>query len=148
MKKNFLLKILFIYLFFILNAYSAKISNFEEGVDFYNKKNFNEAKIFFERDIVYNPKNENSYLYLAKIFNYDEKDEEYEINLNNVLILNPTNDEGIYLLILLKIKQSDYKKAKELITKFDQVCNSFCSKKNEIEEKFNKIKTENEKDNN
>ena len=147
MKKNFLLKILFVYLFFNINVYAAKTNYFDEGVNLYNKKSFDKSKILFERDIVYNPKNEKSYLYLAKIFNHNEKDDEYEVNLNNVLVLNPTNDEAIYLLILLKVKQSDYKKAKQLITQFNQVCNSFCAKKNEIEEKFNKITPENEKDN-
>ena len=47
------------------------------------------SKIFFERDIVFNPESEKSYLYLAKIFYEKSNDEEQEINLNNVLILNP-----------------------------------------------------------
>ena len=37
------------------------------------------------------------------------------------------------MLTLLKIKQSDYNQAKELIDKFNLVCKSFCSKKNEIQ---------------
>ena len=41
------------------------------------------------------------------------------MNLNNVLLLNPQNDEAIYMLTLLKIKHSDYDKAKELIEKFN-----------------------------
>ena len=63
-------------------------------------------------------------------------------------MLNPQNDEAIYMLIILKIKQSDYNKSKELIEKFNLVCKSFCSKKNEINNKFNKLIPENEKDNN
>ena len=62
-------------------------------------------KFFFEKDIVYNPKSENSYLYLAKIFSENGNEDEQEINLNNVLLLNPQNDEAIYMLIILKIKQ-------------------------------------------
>ena len=57
----------------------------------------------------------------------NEEDEEY--NLNTVLLLNPKNDEAIYMLTLLKIKQSDYFEAKKLIETFDLVCESFCSKK-------------------
>ena len=68
--------------------------------------------------------------------------------LNNVLLLNPQNDEAIYMLTLLKIKQSDYNNAKELIEKFILVCKSFCSKKAEIQEKFDKLTPENAKDNN
>ena len=34
----------------------------------YEQKEFQKAKFKFEQDIVYNPKNEFSYLYLSKIF--------------------------------------------------------------------------------
>ena len=50
------------------------------------------------------------------------------------------------MLTLLKIKQSDYKQAKELIDKFILICESFCSKKNEIQEKLKKLSPENAKD--
>ena len=93
---------------------------------------------------MFNPKSEKSYLYLAKIFNNRENDIEQEINLNSVLLLNPKNDEAIYMLTLLKIKQSDYKKAKELLDRFVLVCESFCNKKKEIQDKFNKLKPEDE----
>ena len=39
-----------------------------------------------EGDLVFNPKSENSYLYLAKIFNKTENIEEEENNLKNVLL--------------------------------------------------------------
>ena len=52
------------------------------------------------------------------------------------------------MLTLLKIKQSDYNYAKELIEKFTLVCESFCSKKAEIQEKFEKLKPENAKEKN
>ena len=61
------------------------------------------------------------------------------INLNSFLLLNPKNDEALYMLTLLKIKQSDYNHAKKLIDEFNLVCKSFCSKKNEIQEKFEKL---------
>jgi Tfp pilus assembly protein PilF len=78
-------------------------------------------------------------LYLAKIFNEKKNDQEEEMNLNNVLLLNPKNDEAIYMLTLLRIKQSNYHEAKELIKKFNLVCNSFCSKSDEMQEKFEKL---------
>ena len=62
--------------------------------------------------------------------------------------MNPQNDEAIYMLALLKIKQSDYNVAKELIEKFKLVCTSFCSKSTEIQEKFDKLIPENARDNN
>ena len=136
---------LFIYLLLISSGMAIQSNYFEEGIKLYQKKKFDESKILFERDIVFNPKNEKSYLYLAKIFNKNKNDEEEEINLNNVLLLNPQNDEAIYMLTLLKIKQSDYNQAKELINKFILVCKSFCSKKKEIQDKLIKLTPENAK---
>ena len=148
MKKKFFIKIFFIYLLLISSGMAIQSNYFEEGIKLYQKKKFDESKILFERDIVFNPKNEKSYLYLAKIFNEMSNDEEQEINLSNVLLLNPQNDEAIYMLTLLKIKQSDYNEAKELIDRFILVCKSFCSKKNEIQEKLRKLTPENAKTNN
>ena len=149
MKKNFfLIKIFVIYLFLISNGITKQANYFDKGIELFQKKEFDKSKILFERDIVFNPKSEKSYLYLAKIFNKNKNDKEEEINLNNVLLLNPQNDEAIYMLTLLKIKQSDYNQAKELIDKFIVVCESFCSKKKEIQDKLKKLTPENAKDNN
>ena len=60
--------------------------------------------------------------------------------------MNPINDEAIYMLIVLKIDQSDYKTSKDLIDKFELVCKSFCSKTNSINEKFKTLLVDNEKD--
>ena len=142
------MKIILVCIFCTTNIASAKNDYYEEGKIFFYKKEYEKSKIFFERDIVFNPKSEKSYLYLAKIFKEKENDNEEEINLNNVLLINPNNDEAIYMLTLLKIKQSDYNEAKELIEKFILVCKSFCSKKAEIQEKFDKLVPENARDNN
>jgi len=148
MKKNFFIIIFIIYLFLISVGIAARSNYFEEGIKLYQNKKFDESKILFERDLVFNPKNEKSYLYLAKIFNEFNNDDELEVNLNNVLLINPQNDEAIYMLTLLKIKQSDYNRAKELIDQFILTCKSFCSKKNEIQEKLRKLSPENAKINN
>ena len=147
-KKFFLIKIFIIFLFLIPSGISKESNSFDKGVELFQKKKFEKSKVFFERDIVFNPKNEKSYLYLAKIIRENKKEEEEEVNLNNVLLINPKNDEAIYMLTLLKIKQSDYDHAKRLIDKFILVCKSFCSKENEINEKFKKIIPENAKGNN
>ena len=143
----FLVKVVIIYLFFIPSGFAAKSDYFEKGRILFDKKEFEQSKIFFERDIVFNPRSEKSYLYLAKIFNKNDNNLEEEMNLNSVLLLNPQNDEAIYMLILLKIKQSDYSEAKKLIKKFNLICSSFCSKKKEIQVKFNKLIPINEKNN-
>jgi len=147
MKKSLLIKIFITLFFFNSNVYSKESNYFIEGMKYFNNKQFDKSKIFFERDLVFNPKSEKSYLYLAKIFNRKENVDEEEINLNNVLLINPQNDEAIYMLTIIKIEQSDYNKAKELINKFKLVCKSFCSKKKEIELKFKKLNPGNAKNN-
>jgi len=127
---------------------SKESKYFDEGFELFKKKKFDKSKVLFERDIVFNPKSEKSYLYLAKIFNNSENEEEEEINLNTVLILNPQNEEAVYMLTLLKIKQSDYEHAQELIQTFTLICKSFCSKKVEMEEKLKKLDPGNAKNNN
>jgi len=149
MKNFFLLtKILVIYLFLISNVDAKQQDYLNKGINLFNKKEFDKSKILFEKDLVFDPKSEKSYLYLAKIFNKKDDEEQQEINLNSVLLLNPENDEAIYMLALLKIKQSDYDQAAELIDKFVLVCKSFCSKENEIREKFKILIPENAKNNN
>ena len=149
MKKiSYFLKIILLFIIFTTNTAKAKSDYFAEGKIFFDKKEFEKSKIFFEKDLAFDPKSEKSYLYLAKIFNKKDNDEEQEINLNNVLLLNPQNEEAIYMLILLKIKQSDYKETRQLIDKFNLVCKNFCSKKKEMENKFEKLIPENEKNSN
>jgi len=149
MKKNFLIiKILIFYVFLFSNGFSKESKFFDEGIELFEKKKFDKSKILFEKDIVFYPKNEKSYLYLAKIFNQNNNDEEEEINLNTVLLLNPQNDEAIYMLVLLKIEQSDYNHAKKLLDQFVLVCKSFCSKKKEMQEKLEKITSDDAKSNN
>ena len=138
-KKFIFIKFTILYLFLVVNSYAMQNENFDQGIKYFENNEFKKSKIYFERDLVFNPKNERSYLYLAKIYNNDEKISEEEVHLNNVLLINPQNDEALYLLTLIKINQSDYNSAKDLIAKFSLVCESFCPKKDELEEKFNKL---------
>ena len=147
-KNSSLIKLLVVFLLLESNVDAKQLNNFDKGLKLFENEKFEESKILFERDIVFNPKNERSYLYLAKIFKRKNEEEEEEINLNNVLLINPQNDEAIYMLALLKIKQSDYNHAKKLIDTFILVCKSFCLKKDEMQDKFKKLIPENAKDNN
>jgi len=149
MKKKFKFYLILITSILAFDNLSAVQSDtFSKGKLLFDNKDYEKSKFIFEKDIVFNPKSENSYLYLAKIFNKKENDEEEEKNLDTVLLLNPKNDEAIYLLTLLKIKQSDYNEAKDLMEQFKSVCNLFCNKKNEMQKKFNKLIPENEKNKN
>ena len=146
MKSIILVKSIIFYILLILNLNAAQPDYFKKGKLLFDKNQIDKSKILFEKDIVFNPRSENSYLYLAKIFNKKENEEEEEINLNNVLLINPKNDEALYMLAILKINKSDYQESKKIIEKFSLVCKSFCSKKDEMEEKLNKLIPENVKE--
>ena len=120
----------------------AKNNYFVEGEKFFQKKNFEKSKFQFEKDIVFNPKNERSYLYLAKIYKLKNEDNFQEKNLNTVILINPKNEEAIYLLTLLKIKQSDYKKSKNLMEIFKKVCKNICQKEKELSQKLKNLQAE------
>ena len=93
-----------------------------EGIKLFEKKKYDKAKFKFEQEIVYNPKSEQSYLYLAKIFKLKKNDNLLERNLDTTILLNPKNEDALYELILLKIKKSDFLESEKLINKFSSVC--------------------------
>ncbi len=131
-----ILKIIFLLILLTKPLY-ANTQYFQEGLNLYKVKKFNEAKFKFEQDIVFNPKSEMSYLYLSKIFKNLKKKDLQEQNLNTVILLNPRNEEAIYNLAKLKLESSDYKKSKELNERLINLCDKFCKKsqklKSEIE---------------
>ena len=126
-----LFNIIFI-LILIPNVLNAKTEYFQEGINLFNKDKFDDAKFKFEQDIVYNPKNELSYLYLSKIFNKQDKRELEEQNLYTVMLLNPNNEEAIFNLAKLKLSLSDYKKSKELNKKLKLICINFCKQSDKL----------------
>ena len=129
MKKILIFLILFNFPF--VNIY-ADNKYFLEGVKLFEKKEFDNAKFKFEQDIVFNPKNELSYLYLAKIFKSKDNDNLTEQNLDTVILINPQNEEALYEMIILKIKKSDFTKTEKLLNNFSKICTSLCSKKKEL----------------
>ena len=135
-------QILILFISLVLSSFnqtivSAKNLYFDEGKKLFDKKNYKESKFYFEKDIVFNPKSENSYLYLAKIFKKQKNNILEENNLNTTLLLNPKNEEAIYLFTLLNIKNSNFSKAKELIATLTSVCKKMFSSKLELQSKLN-----------
>tara|TARA_A100001011_G_C14256917_1_gene820467 strand:- start:558 stop:980 length:423 start_codon:yes stop_codon:yes gene_type:complete len=126
-------------LFLFQNILFAKSEYFQEGINLYNNNNFKDAKFKFEQDIVLNPKNEHSYLYLSKIFNKQDKKNLEEQNLNTVILLNPKNEEAIYQLAKLKLNASDYKKSKELNKILDSICTNFCNKSEKLKKEIENL---------
>ena len=122
-----ILKIIFL-LILVSNNVLAGTNYFNEGLILYTNKEFDKARFKFEQDIVFNPKNEKSYLYLSKIFNEQKKKELEEKNLNTVILLNPKNEEATYNLAQLKLQNSDFKESKSLIDKLLMFCKNYCEK--------------------
>jgi tetratricopeptide (TPR) repeat protein len=91
---------------------------FLEAKKNYDEKKYDESKFLFQKNIVFNPKDESSYLYLAKIYNFEENEKEKEKNINTVLLLNPKNEEAIYILMEIELKKSNYSKVQQLAEKF------------------------------
>tara|TARA_B100000886_G_scaffold296664_1_gene224000 strand:- start:919 stop:1353 length:435 start_codon:yes stop_codon:yes gene_type:complete len=125
-KKFILSLILFFNLTFMVNA--EKLSFFEEAKELYEKEEYDDSKFLFQRNIVYNPKDSESYLYLAKIFKNEENNSELEKNINTVLLLEPKNEEAMYLLIDIELQRSNFSKAEELSEDFKKICSNLCDK--------------------
>ena len=63
------------FLYLIINISNLSFGDenfFNKGIKFYNDKKYDDARFMFERSIVFNPKDSNAYLYLAKIYNIEE----------------------------------------------------------------------------
>ena len=120
---------------------------FEKAKKEFEKKDYESSKFLFQRNIVFNPKNADSYLYLAKIFKSEDNKEEEEKNLDTTLLLEPDNEEAIYMLINIQLDRSNFDKANTLMDKFTTVCKKMCSKKTEISKSLQDFEANNEKTN-
>ena len=128
----------------LINSALAESSFFEEGKIRYDKKEYEESKFLFQRSIVFNPKDQDSYLYLAKIYKFEDNKREEEKNINTVLLLDPQNEEANYLLMEIELKKSNYSKVKELAENFTKICNKLCDKKPLILESLKNLEPKNE----
>ena len=128
----------------LINSASAESSFFDEGKIKYNEKKYEESKFLFQRSIVFNPKDQDSYLYLAKIYKFEDNKREEEKNINTVLLLDPQNEEANYLLMEIELKKSNYSKVKELAENFAKICNKLCDKKPLILESLKNLEPKNE----
>lgn len=124
-----------ILVYFISLDFSVKAANtdyYNQGINFFNLNNYKEAKFYFEKDIVFNIKNEKSYLYLSKIALIEKDKVQEKTYLDTVLVINPKNEEALYLKILLNVDEGDFKKAQESNLIFGKVCKDLCSKKSDL----------------
>jgi tetratricopeptide (TPR) repeat protein len=143
MKKIFKFILIF---YVILNFSSFSIGNedfFNEGIKLYKDKKYDDARFMFERSIVFNPKDSNSYLYLAKIYNIEEDQNKEEKNLETTLLIEPNNEEAILMSMKIALKKSNYSKVKDLSNTFTKVCKKLCDENKGILETLANIEPKN-----
>ena len=137
------LKYLFIIvltLFFKSISYSQNF--FNEAVDLYNKQKYEDARFLFERNIVFNPKDANSYLYLAKIYNQEKNQRKEEYNLETTILIEPDNEEALLMLMKIALEKSNYDQVKKYSETFVKVCKNLCEKNKEIQESLKNLEPE------
>ena len=142
MNKIFKLIIL-IYFTLISNLAFSNENFFNEALKMYQSKKYEDARFMLERNIVFNPKDAKSYLYLAKIYNLEENQKKEEYNLETTLLIEPDNEEAILMLMKLALKKSNYSKVKDLSQTFIKVCDKLCDENNEIQKSLKNIEPEN-----
>ena len=128
----------------MLNISLSDENFFQEGLKLYNKKKYEDARFMFEKSIVFNPKDSNSYLYLAKIYNIEEDQEKEEKNLETTLLIDPINEEAILMSMKIALKKSNYKKVKKLSKTFSKVCETLCKENKSILENLDNIEPKND----
>ena len=144
MKKLFkLITAIITFLMITISSY-AENDFYNQAINKFNKKDYDEAKFLFERSIVFNPKNANSYLYLAKIFKEKENKSEEEKNLNTTLLLDPSNEDATLRLMDIAIEKSNYSEVKELSEKFVKICKDLCKENDRILESLKDLEPKND----
>ena len=143
---NKILKIItpIFFLVFSSNMAFSKENFFDEALKMYQDKKYEDARFMFERNIVFNPKDARSYLYLAKIYNHEEDERKEEYNLDTALLIEPNNEEAILMLMKIALKKSNYSKVKDLSQTFIKVCEKLCDENDEIQKSLKNIEPENE----
>ena len=142
MKKLFV-SILLLCIFISTEVY-ARENFFDEAKNKYDEKKLEDSKFLFQRNIVFNPKDAKSYLYLAKIYNSEENERKEAKYLKTTLLLEPDNEEAMYMLIDIELKKSNFSEVKKLTKNFTIVCSTFCDKTKSINERLKNIEAKDE----
>ena len=143
MNKIFKLTLFFYLISNLINSSFSKENFFDEGLKLYNDKKYENARFMFERNIVFNPKDSKSYLYLAKIYNIEEDQKKEEKNLEATLLIEPENEEAILMTMKIALKKSNYSKVKDLSKTFTKVCKKLCEENKGILETLANIEPKN-----
>ena len=144
MNKIFKIITLLFVLVFSANLASSNENFFDEALKMYQDKKYDEARFMLERNIIFNPKDAKSYLYLAKIYNHEEDKRKEEYNLDTALLIEPNNEEAILMLMKIALEKSNYSKVNDLSKTFIKVCEKLCDENEEIQKSLKNIEPENE----
>ena len=139
MKKIFKIYILTYLIFSINNIAYSKENFFQEAIKLFNEEKFEDARFLFERNIVFNPKDSESYLYLAKIYNHEKNQQKEEYNLETTLLIEPSNEEAILMLMNIALEKSNYEKVENLSITFSKVCKNLCKENKKIQESLKNL---------
>ena len=122
-------------LYVAINIFNVSLSNenfFNKGLELFNAKKYEDAIFMFERSIVFDPKDSNSYLYLAKIYNHKKDQKKEKKNLETTLLIEPDNEEAILMSMKIALEKSNYSKVKDLSNNFKKVCKKLCDENKSI----------------
>ena len=138
-------KLLYLILLITLSLFTdlnAKEDFFNEAKNEFDKKNYEESKFLFQRNIVFNPKNAESYLYLAKIYEVEEDQKKTKKNIETALLLEPNNEEAILMLIEIELEKSNFSVVEELLSKFEVICETKCDQNSSIRDKLKNLQAD------
>ena len=134
-------------IYFFINLMNTSIGDenfFNKGLELYKNKKYEDARFMFERSIVFDPKDSNSYLFLAKIYSVEENQEKEEKNLETTILIDPNNEEALLMLMKIALEKSNYSKVKELSNIFTKVCKKLCDNNKDILETLANIEPKND----
>ena len=140
-----MIKLLYLILLITLTLFTdlnAKEDFFNEAKNEFDKKNYEESKFLFQRNIVFNPKNAESYLYLSKIYQVEEDQKKTKKNIETALLLEPNNEEATLMLIEIELEKSNFSVVEELLSKFEVICESKCDQKSSIRDKLKNLQAD------
>jgi|TARA_B100001059_G_scaffold54754_1_gene49292 tetratricopeptide (TPR) repeat protein len=133
-------------LYVAINIFNVSLSNenfFNKGLELFNAKKYEDAIFMFERSIVFDPKDSNSYLYLAKIYNHKKDQKKEKKNLETTLLIEPDNEEAILMSMKIALEKSNYSKVKDLSNNFKKVCKKLCDENKSILDTLESIEPSN-----
>ena len=131
---------------FLINISNISFSSenfYNKGLKFFNEKKYEDARFMFEKSIVFNPKDSDSYLYLAKIYNIEEDQKKEEKNLETTLLIEPDNEEAILMTMKIALEKTNYSRVKDLSKTFTKVCKKLCDENKEILESLSNLEPKN-----